>query len=80
MISLVYMMEVFASLTAKATYAYNGIRLAFDPEWAWRDGFRMEIGEFFNLVLSMLHLLCNVYLSNLLPMTLRSNVSSLNLK
>lgn len=74
MISLVYMMEVFASLTAKATYAYNGMRLAFDPEWAWRDGFRMEIGEFFNLVLSMLHLLCNVYLSNLLPMTLRSNV------
>lgn len=61
MISLVYMMEVFAPLTAKATYAYNGIRLAFDPEWAWRDGFRMEIGEFFQLVLSMLHLLRNVY-------------------
>lgn len=80
MISLVYMMEVFASLTAKATYAYNGIRLAFDPEWAWRDGFRMEIGEFFQLVLSMLHLLCNVYLSNLLPMTLRSNVPFPKLK
>ena len=60
MISLVYMMEVFASLTAKSTDAYNGIRLAFDPEWAWRDGFRMEIGEFFQLVLSMLHLLRNV--------------------
>ena len=53
-------MEVFASLTANSTDAYNGIRLAFDPEWAWRDGFRMEIGEFFQLVLSMLHLLRNV--------------------
>ena len=54
------MMEEPASLTAKSTNAYNGIRLAFDPEWAWRDGFRMEIGEFFQLVLSMLHLLRNV--------------------
>lgn len=82
MISLVYMMEVFASLTAKATYAYNGIRLAFDPEWAWRDGFRMEIGEFFNLVLSMLHLLRNVYYHlkngpNLLKPTLHCHVSYL---
>ena len=82
MISLVYMMEEPASLTAKSTNAHNGIRLASDPERAWRDGFRMEIGEFFQLVLSMLHLLRNVYYHlkngpNLLKPTLHCHVSYL---